>query len=240
MVRRSLLLDETVDVVEALPELHDLLSLERRIAARRTLRARVAELRRGRWDAIADAEHDPRRRRLPDPRRRAHPLRDRRPPHVGRAARPGRRPAPLPRPVRGGRALQHLLPRDLRRPHGRARRPPRPRRRARPRADPGAHHLRRPPLRLPLPPARDRPVAVRRDAHPGDAQLPRRAVGRDDARRHRPARVPLPRDARAAARRAPPERDERDGAAVGARRPSSAAPTAAGSSAGPWSRSSPR
>ena len=48
-------MDEVVDVVEALPELHDSLSLERRIAARRTLRARVIELRRGRWDARADA-----------------------------------------------------------------------------------------------------------------------------------------------------------------------------------------
>jgi CRP/FNR family cyclic AMP-dependent transcriptional regulator len=56
MLRRGLLLDESVDVVEALPDLHDLLSLERRIAARRTLRARVMELRRGRWDAQADAQ----------------------------------------------------------------------------------------------------------------------------------------------------------------------------------------
>lgn len=51
------MLEETVDVVESLPELHDLLSLERRVAARRTLRARVTELRRGRWDAVADGEH---------------------------------------------------------------------------------------------------------------------------------------------------------------------------------------
>ncbi|MEA2180306.1 MAG: family transcriptional regulator, cyclic receptor protein, partial [Solirubrobacteraceae bacterium] len=49
------MVDEAVDVVEALPELHDALSLERRVAARRTLRARVMELRRGRWDAVADA-----------------------------------------------------------------------------------------------------------------------------------------------------------------------------------------
>jgi CRP/FNR family cyclic AMP-dependent transcriptional regulator len=55
MLRRGLLTDESVDVVEALPELHDALSLERRIAARRALRARVMELRRGRWDAQADA-----------------------------------------------------------------------------------------------------------------------------------------------------------------------------------------
>ncbi len=57
MVRRSVMLEESVDLVESLPELHDLLSLERRIAARRTLRARVAELRRGRWDAVSDAEY---------------------------------------------------------------------------------------------------------------------------------------------------------------------------------------
>jgi CRP-like cAMP-binding protein len=55
MLRRGLMTDEAVDVVEALPELHDALSLERRVAARRTLRARVVDLRRGRWDAIADA-----------------------------------------------------------------------------------------------------------------------------------------------------------------------------------------
>ncbi len=47
--------DEAVDVVEALPELHDSLPLERRIAARRQLRARVMLLRRGRWDAAQDA-----------------------------------------------------------------------------------------------------------------------------------------------------------------------------------------
>ena len=51
-----MVLDETVDLVESLPELHDLLSLERRVGARRTLRARVTELRRGRWDAVSDAE----------------------------------------------------------------------------------------------------------------------------------------------------------------------------------------
>ena len=41
--------------MEALPELHDALPLERRIAARRPLRARVMLLRRGRWDAAQDA-----------------------------------------------------------------------------------------------------------------------------------------------------------------------------------------
>lgn len=55
MTRRGVLVDEAVDVVEALPELHDALPLERRVAARRTLRARVMHLRRGRWDASADA-----------------------------------------------------------------------------------------------------------------------------------------------------------------------------------------
>lgn len=56
MVRRGTVLEETIDLVESLPELHDLLSLERRVGARRALRARVVELRRGRWDAAADAE----------------------------------------------------------------------------------------------------------------------------------------------------------------------------------------
>ncbi len=55
-MRRGVLLETSVDVVEALPELHDALSLERRVAARRTLRARVMELRRGRWDSKHDAE----------------------------------------------------------------------------------------------------------------------------------------------------------------------------------------
>jgi len=49
------LTDEAIDVVEALPDLHDALPLERRVAARRTLRARVLRLRRGRWDAVGDA-----------------------------------------------------------------------------------------------------------------------------------------------------------------------------------------
>jgi CRP/FNR family transcriptional regulator, cyclic AMP receptor protein len=56
MTRRGVLVDEAVDVVEALPELHDALPLERRVAARRTLRARIMVLRRGRWDALHDAE----------------------------------------------------------------------------------------------------------------------------------------------------------------------------------------
>jgi CRP-like cAMP-binding protein len=56
MLRRGLMVDEAVDVVESLPELHDALSLERRVAARRTLRAQVMELRRGRWDALADSQ----------------------------------------------------------------------------------------------------------------------------------------------------------------------------------------
>ncbi len=55
MTRRGVVLDEAVDLVEALPELHDALPLERRIAAKRTMRARVMHLRRGRWDATADA-----------------------------------------------------------------------------------------------------------------------------------------------------------------------------------------
>ena len=56
MVRRGTVLEETVDLVEVLPELHDLLSLERRVGARRALRAQAAHLRRGRWNAAADAE----------------------------------------------------------------------------------------------------------------------------------------------------------------------------------------
>ena len=55
MLRRGVLQEEAVDLVEALPELQDALSLERRVAARRTLRARVMELRRGRWDFDHDA-----------------------------------------------------------------------------------------------------------------------------------------------------------------------------------------
>jgi hypothetical protein len=56
MTRRGVLTDDTIDVVESLPELHDALPLERRVAARRTLRARVMHLRRGRWDACGDGE----------------------------------------------------------------------------------------------------------------------------------------------------------------------------------------
>lgn len=55
MTRRAVLLDETVDVVEALPELHDAVPRERMSAARRTLRARALTVRRGRWNAREDA-----------------------------------------------------------------------------------------------------------------------------------------------------------------------------------------
>ena len=56
MSRRAVLLDETVDVVEALPELHDAIPRERLSAARRTLRARALTVKRGRWNARDDAE----------------------------------------------------------------------------------------------------------------------------------------------------------------------------------------
>ena len=56
MTRRAVLLDETVDVVEALPELHDAVPKERLSAARRTLRARAMTVRRGRWNAREDAD----------------------------------------------------------------------------------------------------------------------------------------------------------------------------------------
>ncbi len=54
MIRRGVLMDEAVDVVDALPELHDALPRERRALARQTLRARTMLLRRGRWDAMLD------------------------------------------------------------------------------------------------------------------------------------------------------------------------------------------
>src|SRR3954447_25611564 len=57
MTRRAVLLDETVDVVEALPDLHAAVPRERLSAARRTLRARALTVRRGRWNAREDAEH---------------------------------------------------------------------------------------------------------------------------------------------------------------------------------------
>jgi CRP-like cAMP-binding protein len=56
MTRRAVLLEETVDVVEALPDLHDAVPRERLSAARRTLRARALTVRRGRWNAREDAE----------------------------------------------------------------------------------------------------------------------------------------------------------------------------------------
>ena len=55
MTRRGVLLDEAVDVIDALPELHDVLPADRRASARRTLRARTMQVRRGRWEAALDA-----------------------------------------------------------------------------------------------------------------------------------------------------------------------------------------
>ncbi len=55
MSRRGVLTEDTVDVVDALPELHDALPPERRNLARRTLRAHPMQLLRGRWDAELDA-----------------------------------------------------------------------------------------------------------------------------------------------------------------------------------------
>lgn len=55
MTRRGVLMDEAVDVIDALPELHDVLPTDRRAGARRTLRARTMLVRRGRWEAALDA-----------------------------------------------------------------------------------------------------------------------------------------------------------------------------------------
>ncbi len=54
-MRRGVLLEEAVDVLDALPELEDALDLERRLLARRALRARTMTVRRGRWGASLDA-----------------------------------------------------------------------------------------------------------------------------------------------------------------------------------------
>ena len=56
LARRAQPLGEVVEVIDVLPELHDLLSGDRLEAARRGLRARALVIRRGRWAAIADAE----------------------------------------------------------------------------------------------------------------------------------------------------------------------------------------
>jgi CRP-like cAMP-binding protein len=53
--RRAQLLGEVVEVLDVLPELHDLLTGERLDAARRGLRARALLIRRGRWAAAQDA-----------------------------------------------------------------------------------------------------------------------------------------------------------------------------------------
>jgi CRP/FNR family transcriptional regulator, cyclic AMP receptor protein len=53
--RRAQLLGDVVEVLDVLPELHDQLSDDRREAARRTLRARALQIRRGRWAGLQDA-----------------------------------------------------------------------------------------------------------------------------------------------------------------------------------------
>src|SRR5215213_5922810 len=55
LARRAQPLGEVVEVLDVLPELHDLLSGDRLEAARRGLRARALLIRRGRWAAEADA-----------------------------------------------------------------------------------------------------------------------------------------------------------------------------------------
>ena len=56
LARRAQPLGEVVEVIDVLPELHDLLSGDRLEAARRGLRARAVQVRRGRWAATADTE----------------------------------------------------------------------------------------------------------------------------------------------------------------------------------------
>jgi CRP-like cAMP-binding protein len=55
MARPGFVQDEVVDVVDELGELEDLLPEDRVGAAHRALRARSMVLRKGRWDAVADA-----------------------------------------------------------------------------------------------------------------------------------------------------------------------------------------
>jgi CRP/FNR family transcriptional regulator, cyclic AMP receptor protein len=55
--RRGALRRDEVAVVDAVPELFDALAPDRMAPARRHLRASVLRLRRGRWDAQADAEY---------------------------------------------------------------------------------------------------------------------------------------------------------------------------------------
>src|SRR3954451_9523062 len=55
MARPGFVQDEVVDVVDELGELEDLLPEDRVSAAHRALRARSMLLRKGRWDAAADA-----------------------------------------------------------------------------------------------------------------------------------------------------------------------------------------
>ena len=55
MARPAALQDEVVDVVDALPDILDILPDDRVAAARHALRARSVLVRRGRWDALSDA-----------------------------------------------------------------------------------------------------------------------------------------------------------------------------------------
>jgi len=55
--RKGILLDEVVEVVDALPELLDTLAADRLEVVRRGLRARALKVRRGRWDGPGDAAY---------------------------------------------------------------------------------------------------------------------------------------------------------------------------------------
>src|SRR4051812_12082129 len=55
MARQGLLQETVVDVLQALPDLEDMLAQERVEPARHALRARSVIVRKGRWDAAADA-----------------------------------------------------------------------------------------------------------------------------------------------------------------------------------------
>src|SRR4051794_22522792 len=55
MARPGLVQEEVVDVVDGLPDLLDLVPADRLPTARRALRARSILVRKGRWDAAANA-----------------------------------------------------------------------------------------------------------------------------------------------------------------------------------------
>ena len=220
---------ETISIVEADPDLGELLDPGELERARREARARLQRLSPGEWDAAAALEHDAHHRGFLIVDGPAQPHRRRARPPLRRAARARRRDAPV---AVGRRGLARPRGGRLDRARADAPRGARPRPRPADGAVPAARRRAVQPRHAPRAPprgrARDRPPPARRRPAAADALAPRRALGpRPHRRRRRPAAAQPP-AARRPRRRPPPVGHDRDGRARARRRRSAAARAASG------------